>query len=304
MAIMDIQVPDIGDFDEVTVIELLVKRGRHGQGGAKPDHRGERQSLDGDSFQSHAGVVKAIKVKVGDKVKEGSVVLSLEAAGEGAAAPAPAPAAPHPLRPRCGYQAAAPWLAPAASSFGGSADVECDLLVLGGGPGGYSAAFRAADLGLKVVLVERYAHNRWRLPERGLHPVQSAAARGGGDGRGEPHGRSGRGLWRTQGRHRQAAHPQRKGHRQADRRPGRHGQDAQGHHRARLRLVRGRQPPRGGRNHRHGPGKNRQEAGRGVQESHHRRRLAGRAPALHARRSARGRLHRRAGSSRKCPSAC
>jgi dihydrolipoamide dehydrogenase len=71
----------------------------------------------------------------------------------------------------------------AACSYTGTVDLDCDLLVLGGGPGGYSAAFRAADLGLKVVLVERYAHLGRRVPERGLHSQQGSAARGGGDGR-------------------------------------------------------------------------------------------------------------------------
>ena len=158
MAIIDIQVPDIGDFDEVAVIELLVKPG---------DTVKAEQSLitvesDKASMEipsSAAGVVKELKVKLGDKVKQGSVVLTLEAEGAAAApaapavAPSPAPAA----APAAIAPAAAPVAAPPAASFGGSADLECDVLVLGGGPGGYSAAFRAADLGLKVVLVERYA---------------------------------------------------------------------------------------------------------------------------------------------------
>ncbi|MEX1166142.1 MAG: FAD-dependent oxidoreductase, partial [Hydrogenophaga sp.] len=153
MALIDIQVPDIGDFDEVAVIELLVKPG---------DTIKAEQSLitvesDKASMEipsSHAGVVKEIKVAMGDKVKQGSVVLTLEAAG---AASAPAAPTAAPASAPAVAQAAAPAVAPTASSFGGSADMECDLLVLGGGPGGYSAAFRAADLGLKVVLVERYA---------------------------------------------------------------------------------------------------------------------------------------------------
>ena len=159
MAIIDIQVPDIGDFDEVSVIELLVKPG---------DTVKAEQSLitvesDKASMEipsSHAGVVKELRVKLGDKVKQGSVVLVLE--GEGAAAPAasaaaaPAVSAPAPASSTA-VSAAAAAPAPVASSFGGSADIECDVLVLGGGPGGYSAAFRAADLGLKVVIVERYA---------------------------------------------------------------------------------------------------------------------------------------------------
>jgi dihydrolipoamide dehydrogenase len=152
MALIDIQVPDIGDFDEVAVIELLVKPG---------DTVKAEQSLitvesDKASMEipsSHAGVVKELKVKLGDKVKQGSVVLVLD--GEGtAAAPAAAPA-PAAVASAPAATPAAP--APVASSFGGSADIECDVLVLGGGPGGYSAAFRAADLGLKVVIVERYA---------------------------------------------------------------------------------------------------------------------------------------------------
>ena len=151
MALIDIQVPDIGDFDEVAVIELLVKAG---------DSVKTEQSLitvesDKASMEipsSHAGVVKELKVKLGDKVKQGSVVLVLEAS-ESTAAPTPAPAAaPAPVT-----APAAPAVAPTATSFGGNADLDCDLLVLGGGPGGYSAAFRAADLGLKVILVERYA---------------------------------------------------------------------------------------------------------------------------------------------------
>ena len=154
MAIIDVKVPDIGDFKGVAIIELLVKPG---------DVVKAEQSLitvesDKASMEipsSAAGVVKELKVKVGDKVSEGSVILSLDA--DGAAAPAPAaaasaPAAPVPAAPA--PSAAAP--APQAASYAGGADVECDMLVLGAGPGGYSAAFRAADLGLKTVLVERF----------------------------------------------------------------------------------------------------------------------------------------------------
>jgi dihydrolipoamide dehydrogenase len=112
---------------------------------------------------SHAGVVKELRVALGDKVAEGSVILVLETAGA-TAAPAPAPAAPAPAPAAPAAPAVAPAVAPATApanaptaSFGGTADLECDLLVLGAGPGGYSAAFRAADLGMRVVLVERYA---------------------------------------------------------------------------------------------------------------------------------------------------
>ncbi|MBP7421423.1 MAG: FAD-dependent oxidoreductase, partial [Burkholderiaceae bacterium] len=157
MSVIDIKVPDIGDFSEVTVIELLVKPG---------DTIKAEQSLitvesDKASMEipsSHAGVVKALTVKLGDKVAEGSVVLSLEVA-EGAAAPvAPAAAAPA-SEPKQAPAPAAPAQAATtsiASSYAGTVDAEYDVVVLGGGPGGYSAAFRAADLGLKVAVVERY----------------------------------------------------------------------------------------------------------------------------------------------------
>ena len=154
MALIDIKVPDIGDFKEVAVIELLVKPGDT----VKPEQSLITVESDKASMEipcSHAGVVKALKVKVGDKVSEGSVVLSLEAAqGAGSDAPAPAPAA---TPTATAAASAATVVAPAAAAFGGSADLTCDVLVLGAGPGGYSAAFRAADLGLNVVLVERYA---------------------------------------------------------------------------------------------------------------------------------------------------
>jgi len=156
MALVDIKVPDIGDFDEVAVIELLVKVGDT----IKPEQSLITVESDKASMEipaSHGGVVKELKVKLGDKVSEGSVVLVLEAEGATAAA-APAPAASAPAAAASAAPASTPSApAPVASNFGGSADVECDVLVLGGGPGGYSAAFRAADLGLKVVMVERYA---------------------------------------------------------------------------------------------------------------------------------------------------
>ncbi|MEJ8851489.1 dihydrolipoyl dehydrogenase [Variovorax rhizosphaerae] len=156
MSEQQIKVPDIGDFDEVAVIEVLVKVG---------DTVKAEQSLitvesDKASMEipsSAAGVVKALAVKVGDKVKEGSVVLTLEVSGA-AAAPSPAAPAPAPAAAAPAAKQAPAVSAPApAGSYSGSVDVECDVVVLGAGPGGYSAAFRAADLGLKVVLIERYA---------------------------------------------------------------------------------------------------------------------------------------------------
>jgi len=161
MAIVDIKVPDIGDFDEVTVIELMVKVGDT----IKADQSLITVESDKASMEipsSQAGVVQEIKVKLGDKVKQGSVVLSVEGAAgadNSASNTAPAPvesaqAAPKTVAPAPAV-AAAP--APAGASYAGTVDLDCDVLVIGGGPGGYSAAFRAADLGLKVILVERYA---------------------------------------------------------------------------------------------------------------------------------------------------
>jgi dihydrolipoamide dehydrogenase len=164
MALIDIKVPDIGDFAEVTVIELLVKAGDT----IKPEQSLITVESDKASMEipaSQGGVVKELKVKLGDKVKQGSLVLLLEAAGATAG-----PAGGQNLEPNqaldpvvatsnATQSVAGPAAGPAtvAASFAGAADLDCDLLVLGAGPGGYSAAFRAADLGLKVILVERYA---------------------------------------------------------------------------------------------------------------------------------------------------
>ena len=166
MANIDIKVPDIGDFAEVAVIELLVKVG---------DTVKVEQSLitvesDKASMEipsSHAGVVTALSIKIGDKVKEGSVIMTMDVAGGTAAtapiaaapaavaAPAPAPVALNSAPAGVNTNSSA--ITSIASSYIGAVDMDCDLLVLGAGPGGYSAAFRAADLGLKVVIVERYA---------------------------------------------------------------------------------------------------------------------------------------------------
>jgi dihydrolipoamide dehydrogenase len=147
-SIVEIKVPDIGDVKDVDVIELMVKAG---------DSVTVDQSLitvesDKASMEipsSHAGVIKEVKVKVGDKVSEGSLILVLETTGA-AAAPAAAPSAP------AAAPAAPAVAAPAAVSFAGKVDIECDTMVLGAGPGGYTAAFRAADLGQSVVMIERY----------------------------------------------------------------------------------------------------------------------------------------------------
>ncbi|MEI8399598.1 MAG: dihydrolipoyl dehydrogenase [Alcaligenaceae bacterium] len=195
--LIDIPIPDIGDFDTVDVIEVLVAVG---------DTVKAEQSLitvesDKSSMEipsNQGGVVKAVLVKIGDKVKQGSVILQLEASAEaGAAVGAAASASSSANSPASANASALAAVATAATSLGltqtaasvgahgankasasattagvaaasaaptfaiatynGKVDSKFDLLVLGAGPGGYSAAFRAADLGLNVVLVERYS---------------------------------------------------------------------------------------------------------------------------------------------------
>jgi dihydrolipoamide dehydrogenase len=144
----EVKVPDIGDFKDVPIIELFVKVGDS----IKVDD--PICSLESDKAtmevpSNAAGVVKEVLVRLGDKVAEGVTLIKVEATA-GAEKPAATAAAP-------AAAPAAPVTAPTAAMHKGNADIECDMLVLGGGPGGYSAAFRAADLGLKTVVVERYA---------------------------------------------------------------------------------------------------------------------------------------------------
>jgi len=151
-----VNVPDIGNFKDIPVIEILVKVG---------DSVKAEQSLitletdkaTMDVPAPVAGVVKELKVKVGDTVSEGSVILMLESAGTTAAAPAaPAPAAAQaPAKPA--PVAAAPQAAPTAARTFDKGDIHAEVVVLGAGPGGYTAAFRAADLGKQVVLIEKHA---------------------------------------------------------------------------------------------------------------------------------------------------
>ncbi len=145
--IVEVTVPDIGDFKDVEVIEILVKPG---------DTVAREQSLvslESDKAameipSPEAGVVKSMAVKLGDKVSQGSLILSLESSGSKTEPPKEAKADAPKSAPVQPVAAAKP--AEVSASF------DCDLLVLGSGPGGYSAAFRAADLGLKTILVERY----------------------------------------------------------------------------------------------------------------------------------------------------
>ncbi|MFJ2690141.1 dihydrolipoyl dehydrogenase [Pseudomonas sp. NPDC087336] len=138
--IIEVKMPGIGDAGAMPVIEILVKPGDVvAVDDAVCTLESDKATMDVPS--SAAGVVKEVLVKVGEKVEEGAVLLTLES-NDVAARPSPSAAAAVP--------------APISAQSAG-ADLECDVLVLGGGPGGYSAAFRSADLGQKTIVVERYA---------------------------------------------------------------------------------------------------------------------------------------------------
>ena len=158
MADIESKVPDIGGHGDVPVIEILVAVGDT----VKKDQGLVTLESDKATMEVPAvadGVIKALKVKLGDNVSEGAVIAIIES-GAAAAAPAPAkveaPAPASAAAPATKTEPATP--APqAASSSGRKADIECAMVVIGAGPGGYTAAFRSADLGLETVLVERYA---------------------------------------------------------------------------------------------------------------------------------------------------
>ncbi len=144
MAATEIRVPDIGDFKNVPVIEVLVKPGDE-IAAETPLVTLESDKATMEVPSPQAGKVAELKVKIGDKVSEGSVILTLDAmdpAKDARPSEAPSPARGAP--------------APEAAVHSGGADITCEMMVLGAGPGGYSAAFRAADLGLSTVLVERW----------------------------------------------------------------------------------------------------------------------------------------------------
>ena len=150
---IELKVPDIGGHENVDIIAVEIKAG---DTIAIDDTliTLETDKATMDVPAEAAGVVKEVKVKVGDKISEGGVIAVIEAAGASAAAEAPkAAAAPAPAQEA--PKAAAP--APQAAQFAGSADAEYDVVVLGGGPGGYSAAFAAADEGLKTAIIEQYS---------------------------------------------------------------------------------------------------------------------------------------------------
>ena len=152
MNFTEVKVPDIGDFQDVEIIEIICKIGETVVT-EDPLISVESDKATMEIPSPSAGIVREIKVKVGDKVSAGTLILKMEetevstkkdekqinlkaGSSEKSVESEPPPAA--------------------AESYSGEADISCDMLVLGSGPGGYTAAFRAADLGQKVVLVERY----------------------------------------------------------------------------------------------------------------------------------------------------
>ena len=155
--LIEVKVPDIGDFKNIPVIEVLVKPGDKI---AKEDSlitlESDKATMEVPS--PSAGVVKELKVKTGDKLSEGSLILMLEPAAGGA----PAPQVQAPVQQADTRKPPAATSAPATKSPASTAvpaakgDIHAQVVVLGSGPGGYTAAFRAADLGLQTVLVERY----------------------------------------------------------------------------------------------------------------------------------------------------
>ncbi|RPJ44575.1 MAG: dihydrolipoyl dehydrogenase [Betaproteobacteria bacterium] len=149
-SMVEVKVPDIGDFKNIPVIEVLVKPGDSVKAeDALVTLESDKATMDIPA--PSAGVVKTVSLKPGDKVSMGTLILTLETSGAAAQPAAPAPAAAKSAAPAAPAPAAA-----AAPKSGIKADTHAEVVVLGAGPGGYTAAFRAADLGKKVVLIERY----------------------------------------------------------------------------------------------------------------------------------------------------
>jgi len=165
--VIEVKVPDIGDFSNIPVIEVLVKAGdRIGKEDALVTLESDKATMDVPS--PAAGVVRDLRIKVGDKVSQGTLLLTLESQDEAKAAPeargpGEAPAAPTPAQQSKAPSKEAPRdttppTPPAArvATPGERVDIQAEVVVLGAGPGGYTAAFRAADLGKKTLLIERY----------------------------------------------------------------------------------------------------------------------------------------------------
>jgi dihydrolipoamide dehydrogenase len=155
MATIEIKVPDIGDFHDIPVIEVLMKVGD------KVEKEQALLVLESDKAtmevpSEQAGTIVSVSVKVGDKINQGMVIAKIEAS-----ASAVTPAAPAPAKVSAPSEPTTPatkvTVAPVVGSYSGKVDHECEMLVLGAGPGGYSAAFRSADLGMNTIIVERYS---------------------------------------------------------------------------------------------------------------------------------------------------
>ena len=314
MAIREIPVPDIGDFKNIPVIEIFVKPGDVvAKDTALVTLESDKATVEVPSPQP--GTIKELKVKIGDRVSKGSIIVTLEVA-EGAAAPAPkaengspaksdqkaeqkessaAPAeAPKPAASPA--HAADPTSAPAVAPGTGAAKhpdatFHADVLVLGSGPGGYTAAFRAADLGKKVVLVERYPRiggvclNVGCIPSKALLHAAKVITDA------EEGAHLGLSFGKAEDRSRGAAQVQGWRGDQADRRPRRAGQGAQGDRGRGTRSVRVAASAGGGDQGR--------DQDRLFRSLHHRRRVAvGAHPRLSLRRQAADGLDRRARSRR------
>ncbi|MCP5197479.1 MAG: dihydrolipoyl dehydrogenase [Gammaproteobacteria bacterium] len=150
--LIEVKVPDIGDFKDVPVIEIFVKPGDPIKV-EDPIITLESDKASMEVPSPLAGKVAEVAIQLGDKVSEGSLLIRVEAADTSASAPTPTEAKKATPTPN---PAGSTTSAPAADACAGQADLDCEMLVLGAGPGGYSAAFRSADLGMKTVLVERY----------------------------------------------------------------------------------------------------------------------------------------------------
>jgi dihydrolipoamide dehydrogenase len=152
MAIIEIKVPDIGDFHDVPVIEVLVKVGDQVEK-EQPLLVLESDKATMEVPSDVAGTIVSLVVSVGDKINQGMVIATIDATDKpsvGLNVAEPSPAAP--------VEVAKPTsIIPVVGSYAGKVDHECEMLVLGAGPGGYSAAFRSADLGMSTIIVERYS---------------------------------------------------------------------------------------------------------------------------------------------------
>lgn len=159
MSLIELKIPDIGDSKDVNVAEVYVKAGDN----IKKDDNLVMLETDKATMEvpaTHDGIVKEVLIKVGSKVSEGSVVLKLKAATNDPAKTATSAA--NVTQPAVNTRTAASLVQSGATTQASvtttnTSNFDCDVLVLGAGPGGYTAAFRAADLGKKVILVEKYS---------------------------------------------------------------------------------------------------------------------------------------------------